>query len=60
LAWTEADGRVVLDRDFRLGGRGCYLHPGCAGEVVRRRTVGRALRRSVEPAQVAALLAELG
>jgi len=60
LAWVEADACVVLDHGRRLPGRGCYLHPGCADEVVRRRVVGRALRRPVEPAQVAALLAELG
>jgi len=60
LAWVEADAHVVIDREFRLPGRGCYLHPACAAEVVRRRTIGRALRRPVEPAQVATLLAELG
>ncbi|WP_169923736.1 YlxR family protein [Propionicimonas paludicola] len=59
LAWVEPDAQVVLDPGFRLGGRGCYLHPGCAAEVIRRRTVGRALRRPVDPGQVAELLATL-
>lgn len=49
----------MLDPAFRLGGRGGYLHAGCAGEVVRRRSLGRALRRSVDPTQVAELLAGL-
>jgi predicted RNA-binding protein YlxR (DUF448 family) len=57
---ADSDGRVVLDASLRRGGRGCYLHPGCAAEVIRRRGVGRALRRSVDPAQVAELLAGLG
>jgi len=59
LTWSPAAGRVIVDPAFDQGGRGCYLHPGCAAEVIRRRTVGRALRRSVDPAQVAELLAEL-
>lgn len=59
LAWSTSQGQVVADPGFRLGGRGCYLHPACAGEVLRRRTVGRALRRGVDSAQVAELLSVL-
>lgn len=49
----------MVDSAQRLGGRGCYLHPGCAAQVLRRRAVGRALRRAVDHEQVAALLAGL-
>ena len=59
LAWQDGVG-VVVDREQRLGGRGCYLHPGCAAEALRRRAVGRALRRVVDPAQAAAALGGLG
>ncbi len=59
LGWREGVG-VLVDVEQRLGGRGCYLHPGCADEVLRRRAVGRALRRVVDPAQVAAVLSVLG
>jgi predicted RNA-binding protein YlxR (DUF448 family) len=54
LAWSDA--AVVLDPRQVLPGRGCYLHPGCAGLVVKRRAVARALRRPVDGGQVAALL----
>jgi Predicted nucleic-acid-binding protein implicated in transcription termination len=59
LAWDAQENRVVVDSAQRLGGRGCYLHPGCAAQVLRRRAVGRALRRAVDHEQVAALLAGL-
>ena len=60
LAWDAASGRVVVDRGQVLPGRGCYLHQGCGGAAVKRRAVGRALRRSVDGEQVAALLATEG
>jgi len=56
LVWDEALGEVVTDPRQVLPGRGCYLHAGCAALVVKRRAVGRALRRSVDGGQVAALL----
>lgn len=59
LAWRDGLG-VVVDAEQRLGGRGGYLHPECAAEAVRRRAVGRALRRVVDPGQVAAALSGLG
>jgi predicted RNA-binding protein YlxR (DUF448 family) len=59
LAWRDGVG-VVVDAEQRLGGRGCYLHPHCASEALRRRAVGRALRQVVDPAQVAAALSGLG
>lgn len=57
LAWDAASGTVVVDRGQVLPGRGCYLHPGCGGAALKRRAIGRALRRSVDGEQVAALLA---
>lgn len=40
-------GRLQLDPGRRLGGRGAWLHraPGCLAQAVRRRALGRALRR---------------
>ncbi len=55
LAWQDGVG-VVVDTAQRLGGRGCYLHPACGEEALRRKAVGRALRRVVDPGQVAAVL----
>jgi predicted RNA-binding protein YlxR (DUF448 family) len=59
LAWDNADGVVVLDAGQVLPGRGCYVHPGCADQVGRRKLLGRALRRQVDGDQVAAVLAAL-
>lgn len=59
LAWNNADGVVVVDVAQVLPGRGCYVHPGCAGQVARRKLLGRALRRQVDGEQAAALLAAL-
>ncbi|PZQ36497.1 MAG: hypothetical protein DI570_32400 [Phenylobacterium zucineum] len=58
--WDQVGESVVVDRHQRLPGRGCYLHRGCADAAVRRRAVGRALRRTVDGDQVAALLATDG
>jgi len=55
LAWAQ--GRVVVDLDQVLPGRGAYLHPGCGPAALRRRPFGRALRQPVEPGQVEQLLA---
>lgn len=53
-----ADGVLVTDPAYRLPGRGAYVHPECAQTLASRRgVVGRALRASVDPAQVAAALA---
>lgn len=60
LVWDAAAGAVRVDRRQVLPGRGCYLHPGCGAAVVKRRAVGRALRRVVDGEQVAALLAAEG
>lgn len=60
LVWDEAAARVVADPRQVLPGRGCYLHPGCGAEALRRKTVGRALRRPVDAGQVAALLGSGG
>lgn len=60
LVWDPAREAVVVDRRQVLPGRGCYLHPGCGGAAVKRRAVGRALRRVVDGEQVAALLAAEG
>jgi predicted RNA-binding protein YlxR (DUF448 family) len=57
LVWNDDAGAVVLDASQVMPGRGCYLHPGCADQVARRKLVGRALRRPVDSAQVAAVLA---
>lgn len=59
LAWDAAAAQVVVDPRQRVAGRGCYLHPGCGPDAVRRRAVGRALRRPVVPEQVVAVLADL-
>jgi predicted RNA-binding protein YlxR (DUF448 family) len=56
LVWDEATAEVVPDPRQVLPGRGCYLHPECAGLVVKRRAVARALRRSVDGGQVARML----
>ena len=60
LVWDAGAAGVVVDRKQVLPGRGCYLHPGCGGAAVKRRAVGRALRRVVDGDQVAALLATEG
>ena len=38
------DGRLVLDVDARLPGRGAWLHPSCVELARRRRSITRALR----------------
>lgn len=60
LVWDVAAEAVVVDPEQVLPGRGCYLHPGCGGTAMKRRAVGRALRRVVDGDQVAALLATEG
>lgn len=57
LVWDAASATVVIDRRQVLPGRGCYVHPGCGAQAVKRRAVGRALRRTVDGEQVATLLA---
>ncbi|MGC3993752.1 MAG: YlxR family protein [Propionicimonas sp.] len=59
LVWDEASAAVVLDHRQALPGRGCYLHPACGPVALKRRAIGRALRRTVDGDQVAVLLAEL-
>ena len=59
LAWDAAGGVVVVDPSQVMPGRGCYVHPGCAGQVARRKLLGRALRRPVDAEQAAAVLAVL-
>ncbi|CAL8972224.1 hypothetical protein PROP_00856 [Propionicimonas sp. T2.31MG-18] len=56
LVWNPGTGTVVVDGSQVMPGRGCYLHPGCAAAVVKRRAVARALRRPVDGSQVARLL----
>jgi predicted RNA-binding protein YlxR (DUF448 family) len=52
------DGVVRIDPSRRLPGRGAYVHPVCAELLASRRgVVGRALRASVDPTQVAQALA---
>jgi predicted RNA-binding protein YlxR (DUF448 family) len=58
LAWRDGVG-VVVDAEQRLGGRGCYLHPECVDTALRRRAVGRALKRVVDPQQAAEALSVL-
>lgn len=58
LAWQ--DGRVVVDRQRRLPGRGVNLHPGCAPRVLKNRGVPRGLRQEVDGSQLRDLLATLG
>ena len=42
------DGRVVVDPDARLSGRGAYVcSAGCAQAAVERRAFARAFRRAV-------------
>lgn len=57
LVWDLASSAVVVDGRQVLPGRGGYVHPGCADALVKRRVLGRALRRAVDAEQVAALLA---
>jgi len=60
LVWTS-DG-VRSDPTRRRPGRGAYLHvdPDCLALAVRRRAVGRALRRDgIGSADLAAALADL-
>jgi predicted RNA-binding protein YlxR (DUF448 family) len=59
LAWNNTAGVVVVDDGQVMPGRGCYVHPGCADQVARRKLLGRALRRPVDGEQAAALLAAL-
>jgi uncharacterized protein len=59
LVFSQPSAGVVVDAAQVLPGRGCYLHPGCTAVALQRRAVGRALRVSVDPAQVAAAVAEL-
>ncbi len=59
LAWNNVDGAVVLDTSQVMPGRGCYVHPGCAEQVARRKLLGRALRRPVDGEQAAGVLAAL-
>jgi predicted RNA-binding protein YlxR (DUF448 family) len=56
LVWDPTIGAVAVDRPQVLPGRGCYLHAGCGELAVRRRAVGRALRRQVDPAAVETLV----
>ena len=51
-------GQVVVDRPGTAPGRGAYVHLSCVERAGRG--VGRTLKRSVDGAQVAALLASLG
>ncbi len=56
---AAVNGRVELDRDRRLGGRGAYLCPnaGCARMAARKGGLGRRLRgRADGIEQLAALL----
>jgi predicted RNA-binding protein YlxR (DUF448 family) len=51
--------RVIVDADRKAGGRGAWVHPSpeCLDKALRRRAVGRALRRpgaALDPAQLAA------
>jgi uncharacterized protein len=56
LVINPVDATLQLDWAQRLPGRGCYLHPQCVSVVIRNHGVGRAFRRSIDPAQVAAVL----
>jgi predicted RNA-binding protein YlxR (DUF448 family) len=60
LVWSAAGSVVVVDPRQVMPGRGCYVHPGCGAAAVKRRAVGRALRRTVDGDQVAVLLAAQG
>ncbi|MDR0990303.1 MAG: YlxR family protein [Propionibacteriaceae bacterium] len=48
LVWSDQHQAVVVDRRQRLPGRGAWLHPTnhCRDLALRRRAIGRALRRS--------------
>jgi predicted RNA-binding protein YlxR (DUF448 family) len=59
LAWNNTTSAVVADGSQVMPGRGCYVHPGCADQVARRKLLGRALRRPVDGEQAAAVLAAL-
>nr|WP_300141601.1 YlxR family protein [Propionicimonas sp.] len=60
LVWSAEAASVVVDPRQVLPGRGCYVHRGCGSLAVKRRAVGRALRRDVDGEQVATLLAAEG
>jgi predicted RNA-binding protein YlxR (DUF448 family) len=57
LAWDEAVQAVVVDQRRRLPGRGAWLHPdqACLDQAVRRKAIGRALRRPVAGLPVGSL-----
>ena len=59
IAWNSGSGVVVIDRGQVMPGRGCYVHPGCAEQVARRKLLGRALRRPVDGEQAATVLGAL-
>lgn len=59
LVWSEGSAAVMVDERAVLPGRGAWIHPDevCIALALKRRAVGRALRRSVDPDQVARALA---
>lgn len=58
LVWDETTGAVVTDEAAVLPGRGAWLHPRsqCVETALKRRALGRALRRPVEADQAAEVL----
>jgi predicted RNA-binding protein YlxR (DUF448 family) len=50
VVWRDGVG-IVVDREQRLPGRGCYVYPECVETALHRKAFGRALRRVVDPAQ---------
>lgn len=58
LVWDETTGTVVTDEAAVLPGRGAWLHPRsqCVETALKRRALGRALRRPVEADQAAEVL----
>ncbi len=55
LAWDDQAGAVVVDQRRRLPGRGVNLHPACLAPAIRNRAIGRGLRRTLTPTQLAGL-----
>jgi len=60
LAVDSGAGRLVVDRDRKLPGRGAYVHPrpGCV-EAAGKAGLARSLRRAVAPDDIRRIVVEM-